>query len=152
MRLWTLHPRYLDPAGLVAVWREGLLAQKVLSGVTTGYRQHPQLQRFRASPEPMAAIACYLEGVWREAERRGYRFDRLRIRGGGTVTPLDATDGQVRFEWRHLLEKIGRRNPGLVAGLEGIDFPLTHPLFQVVEGPVEAWERASPRRPRGTLP
>ena len=32
MRLWSLHPCYLDPAGLVAVWREGLLARAVLRG------------------------------------------------------------------------------------------------------------------------
>jgi len=25
MRLWTLHPKYLDARGLVALWREGLL-------------------------------------------------------------------------------------------------------------------------------
>ncbi|HKX52383.1 MAG TPA: pyrimidine dimer DNA glycosylase/endonuclease V [Nitrosospira sp.] len=37
MRLWTLHPRYLDTKGLVAAWREALLAQKVLSGLTSGY-------------------------------------------------------------------------------------------------------------------
>jgi hypothetical protein len=32
MRLWSLHPRYLDAKGLQAVWREGLLAKKVLQG------------------------------------------------------------------------------------------------------------------------
>ncbi|MEN6399799.1 MAG: pyrimidine dimer DNA glycosylase/endonuclease V, partial [Rectinema sp.] len=29
MRLWTLHPQYLDQKGLTAAWREGLLAKKV---------------------------------------------------------------------------------------------------------------------------
>jgi hypothetical protein len=43
MRLWSLHPQYLDPAGLVAVWREGLLARAVFAGQTTGYKHHPQL-------------------------------------------------------------------------------------------------------------
>ena len=32
MRLWSLSPRYLDVKGLVAVWREGLLADAVLLG------------------------------------------------------------------------------------------------------------------------
>ena len=27
MRLWSLHPKHLDPQGLVARWREGLLAR-----------------------------------------------------------------------------------------------------------------------------
>lgn len=95
MRLWSLHPCYLDPAGLVAVWREGLLARAVLRGVTKGYRHHPQLERFRASGRPVACIDTYLAVVCDEAERRGYRFDRTklgrrRIRGG-----LRVTAGQV---------------------------------------------------------
>jgi hypothetical protein len=63
MRLWSVHPSLLDPKGLVALWREGLLAQKVLQGRTTGYRSHPQLHRFRQSGEPLAAIATYLWAV-----------------------------------------------------------------------------------------
>jgi hypothetical protein len=43
MRLWSLHPQYLDPQGLVALWREALLAQAVLRGKTRGYKHHPQL-------------------------------------------------------------------------------------------------------------
>ena len=38
MRLWSLRPKYLDSQGLVALWREGLLAQAVLRGKTRGYR------------------------------------------------------------------------------------------------------------------
>jgi len=48
MRLWSLHPAYLDARGLGALWREGLLAQAVLRGKTRGYRSHPQLERWRA--------------------------------------------------------------------------------------------------------
>ena len=79
MRLWSLHPQYLDVKGLTAVWREGLLAQKVLQGGTRGYRHHPQLQRFRLQPHPVAAVAVYLFAVWVEAERRGYHFDRYKV-------------------------------------------------------------------------
>jgi len=59
MRLWSLHPSYLDPQGLVAVWREGLLAQAVLRGQTTGYTRHPQLARFRGAGA-LGAMAAYL--------------------------------------------------------------------------------------------
>jgi len=79
MRLWTLHPRYLDAAGLVAVWREGLLARAVLRGETRGYRGHPQLERFRACRRPLAALDTYLAGICAEACRRGYRFDRTKL-------------------------------------------------------------------------
>ena len=76
MRLWTLHPRYLDPQGLVALWREGLLARAVLAGQTRGYRHHPQLRRFQAQAAPLAAIDAYLLAVHQEASARGYNFDR----------------------------------------------------------------------------
>lgn len=63
MRLWTVHPRYLGAKGLVAAWREALLAQKVLAGRTRGYRAHPQLRRFQAHPWPPGAIAAFLRGL-----------------------------------------------------------------------------------------
>jgi hypothetical protein len=69
MRLWTLHPQYLDSKGLVAAWREGLLAQKVLAGKTRGYRHHPQLKRFQAQSQPLAAIAAFLGGLAAEILR-----------------------------------------------------------------------------------
>ena len=74
MRLWSLHPRYLDAKGLVALWREALLAQKVLQGNTKGYRNHPQLSRFKQQIDPLAAVAAYLCEVQREAARRGYHY------------------------------------------------------------------------------
>jgi Pyrimidine dimer DNA glycosylase len=79
MRLWTLHPRYLDSKGLVAAWREALLAQKVLAGATRGYRHHPQLIRFQSQADPRAAIASFLVGLADEAANRGYRFDASKI-------------------------------------------------------------------------
>lgn len=81
MRLWSVHPSLLDGRGLVAVWREALLAQKVLQGKTKGYRHHPQLQRFQQSKNPMAAIQTYLWGIHDEAVGRGYVFDASRITG-----------------------------------------------------------------------
>ena len=79
MRLWSLHPRYLDPQGLVALWREALLARAVLRGKTRGYRNHPQLARFRAHRSPRAAISAYLGAVHDEAVQRGYSFDARKI-------------------------------------------------------------------------
>ncbi|MFI5209112.1 MAG: pyrimidine dimer DNA glycosylase/endonuclease V, partial [Gemmatimonadales bacterium] len=72
MRLWSLHPRYLDAKGLVALWREGLLAKAVLQGKTRGYRHHPQLERWMRAVDPVASMNAYLVEVWREADRRGY--------------------------------------------------------------------------------
>ncbi|MGJ4748825.1 pyrimidine dimer DNA glycosylase/endonuclease V, partial [Leptospira sp. SA-E8] len=107
MRLWSLHPRYLDPQGLVALWRETLLAQAVLAGKTRGYQHHPQLERFRAQAAPRSAISAYLQAVHAEAVERGYSFDRSKIGRVRTEVPLiPVTSGQVQHEWSHLLPKL----------------------------------------------
>lgn len=141
MRLWSLHPRYLDPQGLVALWREGLLAQKVLLGATKGYRFHPQLQRFRDASDPVAAVSAYLRGVAAEASERGYRFDESKLASAATLPRLPVTSGQLAYEWRHLQGKLERRNPVVHAQNLKTELPEPHPLFVVVPGTVEAWER-----------
>ena len=140
MRLWTLHPRYLDSKGLVALWREGLLAQAVLQGQTKGYRNHPQLQRFLDSPKPEAFIARYLKTVRDEACRRGYAFDSSKLMTalrGGTIW---VTRGQLAFERAHLQKKLKVRDPGWLAQHPIGD--VVHPLFRIKPGGVEDWERA----------
>ena len=141
MRIWSLHPRYLDPQGLVALWRETLLAQAVLHGLTKGYTQHPQLQRFKAHPQPHAAIASYLHGVHAEARQRGYRFDVQKILGPANAQTIPVNSGQMAYEWQHLLAKLAQRNPALHAQWSGLTQPLSHPLFVVQAGEIECWER-----------
>ena len=140
MRLWSIHPRYLDPPGLVALWREGLLAQAVLTGRTRGYTRHPQLDRFRECHNPVAAIATYLAAVAREARRRGYDFDATRVRPERTRARLRVSDGQLRYELEHLAAKLRRRNPGWVVDDES---PEAHPMFVVERGGIAAWERVN---------
>ena len=141
MRLWSLHPSYLDPRGLVALWREGLLAQAILKGETTGYRHHPQLQRFRAQPSPLSAIAAYLRAVREEAVVRGYRFDAARIAPHGAAPLIAVPQGQLDFEWRHLVAKLEARCPTWREAL-GTPAPLApHPLFRAVPGKIADWER-----------
>lgn len=137
MRIWSLHPGLLDRAGLVACWRETLLAQKVLRGLTKGYVHHPQLTRFRALPDPVVAIATYLNGLAAEADVRGYSFDRSRI----VATPdprvrLNVTTGQLDYEWGWLQSKLATRSPALV----GVGEPHPHPMFDLIDGPIEPWE------------
>ncbi|MDD2700381.1 MAG: pyrimidine dimer DNA glycosylase/endonuclease V [Sideroxydans sp.] len=140
MRIWSLHPQHLDAKGLVALWRETLLAQKVLRGETKGYRHHPQLQRFRAHAEPLAAIADYLRAVQVEAERRGYRFDAGKIGPQTTRGKINVTSGQVEYELAHLRNKLAVRDTDALARLQQFGRPVLHPLFRAVPGPVEAWE------------
>lgn len=141
MRLWSLHPQYLDRIGLVALWREALLAQKVLSGDTRGYRRHPQLQRFREHPRPLALIGSYLRAVALEADRRGYQFDAAKIGCLEEADPFEVSVGQLLFEWEHLLRKLEIRDPARARSHRAGPAPRAHPSFRVVEGPVADWER-----------
>ncbi|HUI54928.1 MAG TPA: pyrimidine dimer DNA glycosylase/endonuclease V [Bryobacteraceae bacterium] len=139
MRLWSVHPSVLDRAGLVALWREGLLAQKVLLGQTKGYRFHPQLQRFRAHKRPVAAISTYLWAVVEEAGARGYRFDASKIAEAKRGITMSVTRGQLEFERTHLSRKLRHRDPAKLRALRaGILRP--HPMLRVVTGGVEVWE------------
>ncbi len=147
MRLWTLHPRYLDPQGLVAAWREALLAQKVLSGGTRGYRNHPQLARFRAAADPGSAIATFLHGLAAEARRRGYHFNADKIAGAGTARKIRETRGQLRYEWTHLKKKLAARSPAIGREQRGIAEPKPHPLFRIVPGEVRDWEKRPGKTP-----
>jgi len=150
MRLWSVHPRYLDRQGLTAAWREALLAQAVLAGRTKGYRNHPQLRRFAATTDPVSTVGAYLEAIASEAADRGYRYDRARINerpeGSDWQGSLEVTTGQLEYEWGHLVGKLSLRSPDWLAGLRSAepavdsDPPATHPLFRRVDGPVADWE------------
>lgn len=143
MRLWTIHPKYLDPQGLVALWREALLARAVLQGKTLGYRHHAQLARFRAHPTPRWAINAYLAAVHAQACGRGYSFDPSKIGPLRSTASLPCTLGQVAYEWQHLLGKLSRRNPSWYRMWCHVELPDCHPLFQMGPGAVEPWERMS---------
>jgi hypothetical protein len=146
MRLWSLHPQYLDPKGLVALWREGLLAQAVLSGQTRGYRHHPQLARFEECSSPRSQIAGYLLEIHAEAVRRGYRFNREKIGRVGKVQRIPVTRGQLEYEWEHLRAKLKSRAPSIYRGLKDITMPKPHPLFRVVAGGIAEWEFVATRQ------
>ena len=141
MRLWSIHPEYLDTKGLVALWREALLAQNVLLGKTRGYKKHPQLNRFKNTNSPSGAIASYLRTIIDEADRRGYNFNRSKIVNEKNNSRIPVTKGQVDYEFKHLLEKLRERDPDLYKHLEMIDKIKVNPIFKKISGTVEEWER-----------
>lgn len=140
MRLWSIHPKYLDAKGLVALWREGLLAQKVLQGETQGYRNHPQLRRFRETGDPIGSIGRYLLHVHKESLRRGYTFDVTKISNPRARTRIEVTSGQVTFERQHLLAKLQSRDPLFYNKIGAIDELDVHPSFLIVTGGIADWE------------
>jgi hypothetical protein len=148
VRLWSLHPKYLDARGLVALWREGLLAQAVLAGKTRGYRHHPQLERFRGTPSPRAAIAAYLRGVLAEADARGYAFDAGKVPKRRFAGKLSVTSGQLKYEWAHLQAKLAVRDRAWARSLGDVRRLVPAAIFRVVRGGVEPWERTEKARRR----
>ena len=141
MRLWSLHPQHLDRAALVACWRESLLAQAVLAGRTRGYTNHPQLERFRATEDPTAAIGAYLAHIAVEADARGYTFDRSRVGAPSELVGLiRVTLGQLEYEWAHLGAKLAVRAPD-DARRWATETAQPHPIFSLVPGDIATWER-----------
>ena len=163
MRIWSLHPCLLDWRALVACWRETLLAQKVLRGLTRGYTNHPQLIRFRAHPQPLEAVAAYLSGLADEADARGYSFNRALIGAGehgagengadktespyASVPLIPVPLGQLEYELTFLQHKVAGRDPEWERRLNkrlaarGELAACAHPLFKVVPGAIEPWEK-----------
>lgn len=145
MRLWSIHPKYLDTSGLVALWRESLLAQKVLKGNTEGYKNHPQLIRFKNQPNQILAITQYLYYIYKEAEQRGYNFDKKKIDSTfdmkKSVDKIKITEDQLKYELDHLRKKLKNRSPQDFNKIKNIKIPDPHPSFQVIKGDIASWEK-----------
>ncbi|HEX13424.1 MAG: pyrimidine dimer DNA glycosylase/endonuclease V [Desulfurella sp.] len=144
MRLWSLHPVYLDTKGLLALWREGLLAKKVLLSLTKGYKNHPQLNRFKAYSDPLNAIDSFLYFVYLEARNRNYNFNVSKISTLNLlVEKIPLKRGQLEFEYNHLLNKLKLRDKNRYEFLLKLssDKISTNPLFYVIEGDIEEWEK-----------
>lgn len=141
MRIWSIHPEYLDAKGLVALWRETLLAQNVLLDNTKGYKNHPQLLRFKEQEFPIQAISNYLHDVCNEAENRNYNFNRDKIHNShAKIEKIPVTSGQIEYEWQHFLRKIKIRDQNRFQQLKNEIEIKIHPVFAKVEGQIEKWE------------
>ncbi len=141
MRLWSLHPRYLDQKGLVALWREGLLAQKVLMGETKGYKNHPQLLRFKNTINPVGAIASYLDAIYKESLDRDFNFNEEKIHKKRTKKKIGVTKGQLEYELEHLKRKLKNRDKKKYHEIMRVKKPEANAVFRVSAGDVEEWER-----------
>jgi hypothetical protein len=109
-------------------------------GGTKGYKNHPQLARFRAHPQPGRAIAAFLTGIAEEAGRRGYHFDASKISGPTDDCQIEETSGQLLYEWAHLKAKLRTRAPEVYRCHRRVKTPDPHPLFRIVAGSIRQWE------------
>lgn len=154
MRIWSLHPHYLDSKGLVAAWREGLLAKAVLEDKTKGYKNHPQLDRFKAADMPLEAINIYLGCLHQEAVFRGYNFDGSKLNPVSVeytyTNPMQVTKEQVAYEAMLLAVKIWNRKDrrtqediDRIMDLvnDKIEYLWLGDNFELVGGQIEPWEK-----------
>ena len=141
MRIWSLHPKYLDSKGLVALWRETLLAKHVLEGKTKGYLNHPQLQRFKKAKRPIECINQYLYAVYEESVERNYNFDKNKFNQEFTPSELPVTNEQIIYEKNHLLKKLKSRDRDKYCDLVDVIQIEANPIFRVINGKIEDWEK-----------
>ena len=139
MRLWSIHPKYLDCKGLVALWRESLLAKKVLLDKTKAFKNHPQLERFKKHPNTIVAINSYLYHVYEQGLKCGYDFKK--ISSTKPISRIKVTKGQISFEFNHLKEKLKTRGPEKYREFLKVKQIEPHPLFKIVKGEIENWEK-----------
>ncbi len=140
MRLWSIHPKYLDPRGLVALWREALLAKKVLQNRTSGYKNHPQLERFKRTISPISYINNYLQEVYNESRMRNYNFDSGKIGDLSELKDIPVSDGQIKYEFSHLLKKLKLRDEQRYEHYKDIKSIEIFPGFIKTPGATEKWE------------
>ncbi|MCF8298467.1 MAG: pyrimidine dimer DNA glycosylase/endonuclease V [Saprospiraceae bacterium] len=145
MRIWSLHPKYLDAKGIVALWRETLLAKNVLEGKTKGYKNHSQLIRFKNCENPVSAINQYLSSVYDEAVERGYSFNKDKIDWDFKIPiaigiKIKVTSEQINYERKHLLSKLKIRDIAKYSEMISAKEILPHPMFEIVKGEIEDWE------------
>lgn len=142
MRLWSIHPKYLDQKGLTALWREALLAQKVLEDKTKAYKNHPQLKRFKNTRDPITYIGTYLYYVHQEAKRRNYNFNIKKITAYNTsIEKIPVKEGQIKYEFKHLQKKLKTRNPQKYKENKKEKHIKVNPIFYIVPGEIEEWEK-----------
>jgi len=140
MRIWSIHPKYLDTKGLVALWRETMLAKNVLEGKTKGYKNHPQLIRFKNSANPLQGINQYLAAVYKESQIRGFHFNKDKLKIYNEPVTLTVTREQIEYETQHLLKKLKTRDMERYQRLLNETNIEPHPIFKIIDGEIEVWE------------
>lgn len=141
MRLWSIHPKYLDSKGLVALWRETLLAKNVLQNKTKGYKNHPQLERFKSQHSPISNINSYLKEIYNESQKRNFNFDHSKIGPIYKDKKIPVTSGQIKYEFEHLLKKLEERDQIRYNKLKEVKRIELSPVFKKISGSIENWEK-----------
>ena len=143
MRLWTINFKYLDAKGLVALWREALLAKNVLAGLTKGYKNHPQLDRFYAHENALEAVNAYLAEVYEEGRTRGYKFDAAKVGefDARNLAKISVAHSQIEYKFAFLQKKLKSRDRVVYERNLSVKNIEIAGIFEEVTGGIEPWEK-----------
>lgn len=157
MRLWSFHPSYLDNIGLARLYNEGIGGIRAIRGEQKMHLNHPQLTRFKVCCDNHTYIilSAYLRVVHNELELRGmvndgkFKHDLLLnylFQNTKDLFNITVNSSQINGEIVHFINKTktqkGRYiNDNLKQAIAAKNI-LPHPLFTVVPGPVESWEKS----------
>ena len=139
-RIWSLHPKYLDGIEIFFLWRNCIMAKKILDGTEKVNRKFPHLARFESSSNPIGAINIYLSEVYKIASTHGKNFKLDKFDDSFKDISLNVTKGQMEYEVELFKKKLRNRSSDTNALIFKIKIIEPNPLFKVVEGNKEAWD------------
>ena len=132
MSLCTIHPKYLDKQGLISLWREGLLAQKVLNGEVNIQLNSPLWEKLKKSQNPLRAIGAYLSFVAAEGARRGYKFSHEKILYPNFESyEIKVKPQDLIFEMTHLRNKLKMRDQHKWDEISKVSEVSPHPFIRL---------------------
>jgi hypothetical protein len=76
-----------------------------------------------------------------ESENRGYSFNKSKIGAARKPISISVTNGQMNYEWQHLMAKLKQRSPAVYEKWYKCKTIEPHPLFTVYAGEIEEWEK-----------
>lgn len=85
--------------------------------------------------------------IYEEARKRSYCYNKSKIvKAAEKVEPIKITKGQILYEFHILKERVKGRDPKKYKEVLELERkgrrPKSHPLFVVIEGEVEPWEKS----------
>lgn len=154
MRLWTIHPKYLDGKRLTSQWKEGIQMMHIWKEIgenpepakRLGYVSHPQVRRLSnllVADSGLISLLLHqhLTAVHEESVQRSYSFNKKLIDDLApdckNAPKVYVTMGQVAYEFALMATKNNEWSQKVA-----IDpYMLCNPIFQVVSGSIESWEK-----------
>jgi hypothetical protein len=144
MRIWSIHPKYLDSKELLNLWNETIQAKNEFLTKFSGHFSNKQLERFLDLKNPLEAINSYMSSIYREAVKRDFSVDDSFMDWDfDDSIQIPVTAGQISHEISKLKSRLRERDEKKLQKLNGRTFLELHPIFYSVPGTIEEWENDS---------